>query len=87
MTEQEAIDKLKKPPREAWKYGIADLKWDNALDIAIKALEKQIPKKPIVCNKKNEYEFYYTCPTCGSVNIIGEFCNDCFQRIDWSEQE
>lgn len=102
MTEQEAINKLKKPPYEVWKHGIADLEWDNALEVAISALqeiqqyreiatveecqkarEKPIPKKPIA--HRDEYDFYYTCPTCNSINIIGIFCHDCCQKIDWSE--
>lgn len=58
---------------------------DEVKDIVIKALEKQIPKKPIV--HRNQYDHYYTCPTCNSINIIGIFCNDCCQKIDWSDKE
>lgn len=88
MTEQEAIDKLKNPPREAWKYGIADLKWDNALDIAIKAMEKKIPKKPI------DDTAFGICPCCHTEfnsELVQEynvkFCLNCGQAIDWRDEE
>ena len=67
----------------------------EALDAAIKALEKQLPKKPI------EYEDkYYACPTCGNVlmhkwekypTVLADrknglpCCLSCLQAIDWSE--
>ena len=50
----------------------------------IEAREKQTPKKPTI--HRNQYGHYYTCPTCDSINIIGIFCNDCCQKIDWSEE-
>lgn len=40
MTENEAINRLKKRPYEAWKHGMADLGFDNATEIAISALEE-----------------------------------------------
>lgn len=54
----------------------------ESIDIAIKALEKQIPKKPI------DRCMYKECPTCGNVEI--EFCKhcpDCGQQLDWSDEE
>ena len=58
----------------------------KSLDMAIKALEKPIPKKPIEI-KINGDEFCYACPTCSSISLLGGFCNDCCQNIDWSEEE
>lgn len=49
-----------------------------------KEREKQISKKPTV----NKY--YYFCPRCGTRRSIKQkhnFCHDCGQRIDWSEEE
>lgn len=40
MTENEAIYRLKRPPHEVWKYGIADLEWNNAVEFAISSLEE-----------------------------------------------
>lgn len=54
--------------------------------ISIKALEKQIPVKPIK-NKFDPYQWF--CPNCDS--IIGtdgqeyetNYCCDCGQALDW----
>ena len=64
-----------------------------SLEIAIEALEKQIPKKPKEVEEKDEEEFYYlafTCPSCDEA-VVGQpyrpnFCKHCGQAIDWSEQ-
>ena len=50
---------------------------NNAYDVAINALEKQIPKKPIA----------HQCNTCGSALLPfeGSYCSDCGQKLDWSE--
>lgn len=57
----------------------------EALNMAVDALEKQIPKKP----KGNVWG--YTCPTCGEkqidnaedVNLCYPHCFNCGQRLDW----
>ena len=62
--------------------GIIPQKRAEALDVAIQALEKQIPKKPI------DRCMYKECPICGNVEI--EFCKhcpDCGQKLDWSDEE
>ena len=87
MTEQEAI-----------KF-IDDRHYDSRSDaykMAINALEKQIPKKPTPI----DYEKYidvidnarllrgaYWCPNCKRVVKSGSFCNDCGQKLDWSDEE
>lgn len=70
--------------------------FEEALGLAIRALEKQIPKKstPI------DYEKYidvidnarflrgaYWCPNCKHVVKTGSFCSDCGQKLDWSDEE
>ncbi len=52
------------------------------------ALEKQIPKKPVV----DEYTGIYFCPccNCGTEDIEGnnwddDYCRNCGQAIDWSD--
>ena len=67
---------------------------NNAYDVAINALERQIPKKPTPI----DYEKYmdtvknalflkgaYWCPNCNHVVKCGTYCSDCGQKLDWSE--
>lgn len=55
---------------------------DNACEMAIVALEKQIGLKPVT----NQY--YYFCPKCGTRRSIKQkhnYCHDCGQKLDWSQ--
>lgn len=62
-----------------------------AIDLAIEALEKQIPKKPLHMHKN------YYCPICkedGSMlwddavpNDMDKYCGICGQAIDWEVSE
>ena len=54
----------------------------QAKHMGIMALEKQIPKKPILV-KKEDFK-YYKCPSCGNPTLR-PFCGDCGQKIDWEE--
>ena len=70
----------------------------KSIEIAIQALEKQIPKKP---RKTDSYRgvlkrvYAYVCPTCGNACLekyMNErqntmFCWDCGQKLDWSDEE
>ena len=89
MTHEEAIENL--------KYLISDDCTDTQHDfvkeikIAIEALEKQIPKKPI--STKGKYG-HTECVCCGWVveSFCGDleqypFCPNCGQAIDWSDDE
>lgn len=51
----------------------------KSLDIAISAIEKQIPKKPI----KTRSEI--VCPTCNTLVGSSPYCRYCGQALDWSE--
>ena len=60
----------------------------EAFQMAINALEKQIPKKPIF------YAHDYYCSVCNSIVGNNEFewkrfkyCDTCGQKLDWSEEE
>ena len=77
MTPKEAIETLKIAKAEVeWNY---PLDYGIALDLAIDALEKQIPKKTM--NK-------YYCPSCEE-QLMGKmnYCENCGHAIDWSEGE
>ena len=62
-------------------------KHNKAISIAIEALEKQIPKKPLHMHKN------YYCPICKEdgwmlwddaiPNDMDKYCGKCGQAIDW----
>ena len=70
----------------------------ESIDMAIQALEKQIPKKP---RKTDSYRgvlkrvYAYVCPTCGNACLekyMNErqntmFCWNCGQKLDWSDEK
>ena len=71
----------------------------NAIDMAIAALEKQIPKKPYI--QQVEIDCYehdcMECPSCDSFlgyatdckeeHYQDNYCPHCGQRIDWKVEE
>lgn len=71
------------------------IEYRKALELAVRGLEKQIPKK--VTNLKEIYiglgneqktkvGAYGDCPICHSSLFSGvDYCNKCGQRLDWSE--
>ena len=94
MTVQDVIENL--------KYLISDDCTDTQSDyieeieLAIKVLERQVPKKPTyVCTPVITWGL---CPVCkGKLNMLGRqpsrvfksnnFCPDCGQALDWSDEE
>ena len=72
------------------KVAIAEVEWNYPMDYtvafeeAIKALEKQIPKKPV----DNPENGWFECPNCGLIVWVyygtGETHHcDCGQALDW----
>lgn len=59
----------------------------QTLDIAIKALEKQIPKKPKVMDTTLAGEkFWWYCGHCGASRHTGSksnYCGYCGGKVDW----
>ena len=102
MKESEAIEKLKnmrlymqiEDKNNDCKFTEDDYK---ANEMAIQALEKQIPKK--LKYKADEYAYgelendYAKCSICGhdfeyGINDWGcEYCSDCGQKLYWSDEE
>ena len=89
MTNQEAINDLKVILSEITECEesicyITDIDAEP-LRLAIKALEKQIPKKPIVSDD-------IICPNCSTILIYClhtseiDYCDKCGQRLNWSEE-
>ena len=87
MTNEEAIIDIRE--------NIQPIIGGKSLDIAISALEKQIPKKPTYEEIGNVYgAIKRTCAKCGDVCLISEdakpfehYCRYCGQKIDWSDTE
>ncbi len=83
MKEQEAILRLKDHFR-IHNDGRPTPYLDEAVNMAISALEKQIAKKPILYSKKKseikEGDFVYVkCPSCG------EYILSCFHYPPWNK--
>ena len=100
MKVSEAIKELHKiRPRG----GIIPQKRADALEMAIQALEKQIPKKPnkTIDSSWGTQKEAHTCPVCDyyltEVHFIEPqkiesnkkitYCETCGQAIDWSDEE
>ena len=92
ITQEEAIKRLKES-----RFTIQPYKYMNqALDIAISALEKQIPKKAKFNFNLNDRTSSYRCNCgkwlkvrhdCGTFNNnnVPNYCPECGQRLDWSD--
>lgn len=93
MKPEEAIKKLIYPELPDGLV-MVDLKTKQK---AIKALEKQIPRKPIDKTKPDDtasraYENcnIIVCPTCSGrlkLKSKGNYCDKCGQKLDWREEE
>lgn len=55
----------------------------EALNMAVEALKKQIPKKAIPCSPNSTWT---KCPVCGDT-YIDEYCGKCGQRLDWEDED
>lgn len=80
MTEQEAINVMEKYIDTTISKVVIE-----AHNMAIKALERQIPKKP-----KSEGEFLriQRCPACKKLIGFGQkYCDGCGQKLDWESEE
>ena len=85
MTESEAIVCLQADKEYLTDMNICD---GEEMYVAIKALEKQIPKKP------RFYAHNYYCSVCD--NLVGnnefewkrfKYCDVCGKKLDWSNGE
>ena len=85
MTTKKAIEILKRVDELECKFE----GYTTALDIAVQALEKQLPKKPIV--KPYFYGKKYYCSECqhyicAEYNTKEFYCSRCGQALDWSDE-
>ena len=60
--------------------------YTEAISIAVDALEKQVPQKPLHRYKRLGFVVEGCCPVC-EVSVLPEqvFCAQCGQAIDWSK--
>ena len=80
MTYKKALNDLKRQV-EHWEKEIEFCYSLPPLKVAIKALEKQIPKKPSETDKAR-------CIHCGCVVKRDErFCKNCGQALKWRDSE
>lgn len=84
MTASEAVRRIKEHNRIHNKKERQAILITEALNMAVKALEKQIPMKP-----KYRYirgsGFPY-CPVCDENVLCDSYCPKCGQKIDWSDE-
>lgn len=103
MTNEEAIRILDPDRKDVWKaYDGKDVQRCNeACRVAVKALEKQIPKKPLIkthtySGLDDDFTNKYYCPVCNELIVcedtngyyagkIVEHC-PCGQALDWTDE-
>ena len=86
MNAQEALETIKYEVNEEGHCGYIE----DELRLAMTALEKQIPKKPIKAKEHIMYSMCYICPNCQknfSGTGIASYCYHCGQALDWSGEE
>lgn len=86
MTNEEAMIRIKKHNKiYSKREPFYKVYMVEAFEMAVKALEKQIPKK-VTLVSKNDYHIVY-CPRCGfrffQYGLL--FCGECGQALDWSD--
>lgn len=104
MTESEAIKELKEDialydneiTRLDASIGTPDRNLIDALEMGIRALEKQPPKKPTYDGDGYAPDGTFVwdewlCPCCGSRYEVDYddygYCPNCGQKIDWSDDD
>ena len=100
MEYKKALKELKRQVA-LWKNGIEFTYSLPPLEVAVKALEKQIPKKPtphIVEPVESPIKIgnmnwgrgttIYYCPNCKDfISRTYTYCHKCGQALDWSDKE
>ena len=92
MIEEEAINVMTQAREDAGQAFLGKVQFNvPQYHAVIKALEKQIPKKPIPQDRQYiRYSMNYICPSCGkgfSGTGIATYCYHCGQALDWGEEE
>lgn len=91
-TLQERIDLIE----QDWSHMPEIVEYQKALERAVQALKKQIPRKvdnlseiymDFGTGKKIKVGAYGNCPNCKyNIDIVSKYCTRCGQKLDWSEE-
>jgi hypothetical protein len=96
MTENEAVEAMQFDLKIGGEIHSQVLR--DAVDVAIQALEKQIPKRPIFNHNLSDTLSLFHCE-CGNAikvshdigimdnNNAPNYCSKCGCRLDWSDEE
>lgn len=96
MTENEAVEAMQFDLKIGGEIHSQVL--HDAVDVAIQALEKQIPKKPIFNHNLSDTLSLFHCECENAIKVshdIGimdnnnapNYCSKCGCRLDWSDEE
>lgn len=86
MTEQKVIEEF-----SLLKKTRIFIPRNDTIDLAIKSLEKQIPMKPQEINEERirlDGIWDWSCGNCGRFHRNDyplNYCNECGQKVDWSD--
>ena len=90
MNNERAIDLIRRIKTEETHEREIDK--HEAFDLAISALEKQIPRKPLYESLADRF-----CPVCGvyinfdalneKIEEAPEYCSNCGQKMSWEEEK
>lgn len=93
MKPEEAIKILQERiglTKKVWSNVPEIIKYREALELAVKALQKQIPMKPNNIKTIFDFSGRYCitkgdCPVCNIEELYKSdfYCNKCGQRLDW----
>nr|DAJ65861.1 MAG TPA: TFIIB zinc-binding [Bacteriophage sp.] len=85
MTENEVIKEVRFNMSEIGLNDEAAKRVSEAKNIAVQALEKQIPKKPDFTEDKE----FALCPCCNGKGLLNKqkYCDNCGQKLDWSDSD
>lgn len=99
MTESEALELFKERLTSIKEHYAGEVKdYEEALEIGIQALEKQVTKKPIFNHNLSDTLSVFHCE-CGNTikvshdagimdnNNVPNYCSKCGCRLDWSDEE
>lgn len=82
MIEKEAINVMAQAREDAGQAFLGKVQFNvPQYHAVIKALEKQIPKKPI------KYKDEIVCPSCKTLVGSSPYCRYCEQALDWGDEE